>query len=144
MPSELPFLKDGQASCTVQLFFFSINYPITSQIIYLLQVVLFWDIIFKPIFFLVCWKTLYWFHVAERPLLQNFNSIHEVQVGIYLIFCFSQFLLVCNILITHRSLACSVSVFSCLPISHTHSSPIFQEIDLLINMQFTIVQYTYF
>lgn len=43
----------------VLLHFFSINYPITSQIIYLLQVVLFWDIIFKPIFFLVCWKTLY-------------------------------------------------------------------------------------
>lgn len=75
MPSELQFMKDGQASCTAQLLF-SINYPITSQIIYLLQVVLFWDI-FKPLFFYMLKNFLYWFHVAERPLLQDFNSFHE-------------------------------------------------------------------
>lgn len=34
------FLKDGQASCTAQLLF-SLNYPITSEILYLLQVVQF-------------------------------------------------------------------------------------------------------
>lgn len=80
--------------------FFSINYPITSQIIYLLQVVLFWDIIFKSVFFLVCWKTLHtdftWLNAPYCRIL-----IHVVQLEIYCVFCSFQILLMWNALIIH-------------------------------------------
>lgn len=53
--------------------------------------------------FLYVENSLCWFHVAQRPLLQNFNSIHVLQLGIYCIFCSFQILLMWNALRTHSN-----------------------------------------
>lgn len=85
MPSELRFLKDGQASCTAQLFFQLITQLLHK--LYTCCTLCYFEILYLNLFsFLYVEKLSILFHGAERPLLQNFNSIHEIHLEIYCIF----------------------------------------------------------